>query len=385
MLNIAYGNGSWWLLGGYGTQNSSSSFYWYRNVLGYPETNQTLGSFWPSNQPDNAGQGEYFLSMNKQLMNDIPATYAAGFVCQVDPSLPMPENNNLNGTIISTSSETCSSPWVRIDKLYYYFINNTFSNVASAVDACKNLDPRATLPEFRDWIQWKAILNYLTFQLMKNVSNGNGLWWFVGGYGTAANRSSFYWYRNVLGYPETYPILDTFWTADEPNNYIYNEEFILSINTLLLNDLPARKIPMNSQPSTRHRMYPLGVTQVSPGKWQDTKGNWVFSDWLPYYPDTSDPNKNCVMIVDYNGYMWENRVCGYNDSILWAFCQLNCSEPSPNCPNNYIDGFYYNLPNCYFRPNTTGSTVYVFCSSVDVQGQLWQQCLVVCRWIWNLH
>uniref|UniRef100_A0A915KZ02 C-type lectin domain-containing protein n=1 Tax=Romanomermis culicivorax TaxID=13658 RepID=A0A915KZ02_ROMCU len=208
-----------------------------------------------------------------------PNNYIDGFYYNLPNCYFRP--NTTGSTVYPADEQTCQSPWVAIDKLYYYLITTPFANVSSAVDGCKRSDPRATLPDFRDLAQWKAVLNYLV------------------------------------------------------------------------------QIPMDSRPSTRHRIYPLGVTQVSSGKWQDTKGNWVFSDWLPYYPDTSDPNKKCVMIVDYNGYMWENRVCGYNDSILWAFCQLNCSEPNPNCPNNYIDGFYYNLPNCYFRPNTTGSSVFV--------------------------
>uniref|UniRef100_A0A915L5R6 Uncharacterized protein n=1 Tax=Romanomermis culicivorax TaxID=13658 RepID=A0A915L5R6_ROMCU len=67
-----------------------------------------------------------------------------------------------------------------------------------------------------------------------------------------------------------------------------------------------KEISMVAKPSARHKRFPLGVSQVSPGRWQDVNGNWVFSDWLPYYPDQTDPNKNCVTIVDYNGYMWEN-------------------------------------------------------------------------------
>uniref|UniRef100_A0A915IVM4 Uncharacterized protein n=1 Tax=Romanomermis culicivorax TaxID=13658 RepID=A0A915IVM4_ROMCU len=38
------------------------------------------------------------------LFNDLPAMYASGFVCQVDPSLPMPPSNNINGSIVSTPS-----------------------------------------------------------------------------------------------------------------------------------------------------------------------------------------------------------------------------------------------------------------------------------------
>uniref|UniRef100_A0A915KUX2 C-type lectin domain-containing protein n=1 Tax=Romanomermis culicivorax TaxID=13658 RepID=A0A915KUX2_ROMCU len=228
VTRVSNGNGAWWFVGGYGTETNRSSFYWYRNILGYPETARTLDSFWYIGQPDN--NGEFILAINTLLFNDLAAKYPSGFVCQVDPSLPMPPSNNINGSIISSPSATCQSPWVAIDKLYYYLITTPFANVSSAVDGCKRSDPRATLPDFRDLTQWKAVLNYLV------------------------------------------------------------------------------QIPIDSRPSTRHRIYPLGYKQVSPGQWRDTKGNWVFSDWLPYYPDNSDLSKNCVMIVDYNGYMWENRM-----------------------------------------------------------------------------
>uniref|UniRef100_A0A915IX92 Uncharacterized protein n=1 Tax=Romanomermis culicivorax TaxID=13658 RepID=A0A915IX92_ROMCU len=118
MGNVNWGNGGLWFVAGYGTYTNRSSFYWYRNILGYPETVTTLDSFWADGQPNNMN-GEFFLGV------------------------------------------TCQSPWVAIDKLYYYLITTPFANVSSAMDGCKRMDPRATLPDFRDLTQWKASLDLI--------------------------------------------------------------------------------------------------------------------------------------------------------------------------------------------------------------------------------
>uniref|UniRef100_A0A915J296 Uncharacterized protein n=1 Tax=Romanomermis culicivorax TaxID=13658 RepID=A0A915J296_ROMCU len=114
------GNGAWWFIGGYGTATNRSSFYWYRNVFGYPETYPTLDAFWSGAEPNNALYSEEFiLSINTALLNDLPARYSSGFVCQVDPSLPLPPNNNLNGSISSIPS-LCNVSIVNISNKYQW-------------------------------------------------------------------------------------------------------------------------------------------------------------------------------------------------------------------------------------------------------------------------
>uniref|UniRef100_A0A915KVA4 Uncharacterized protein n=1 Tax=Romanomermis culicivorax TaxID=13658 RepID=A0A915KVA4_ROMCU len=103
---ISYGNGAWWFVAGYGLYSNRSSFYWYRNVQGYPERAVTQDNLWYSGYPDNNFYSEEFtLSINLYLLNDLPARYPSGFVCQLDPSLPNPPNNNLNGSIVSKPSD----------------------------------------------------------------------------------------------------------------------------------------------------------------------------------------------------------------------------------------------------------------------------------------
>uniref|UniRef100_A0A915IUX9 Uncharacterized protein n=1 Tax=Romanomermis culicivorax TaxID=13658 RepID=A0A915IUX9_ROMCU len=52
-------------------------------------------------------------------------------------------------------------------------------------------------------------------------------------------------------------------------------------------------------------------------------------------------------------------LAGVNETTSAASMSKLAISSGHSCPPGHIDGSLYNLPNCYFRPNTTASSVFV--------------------------